>query len=70
MKLSDTQLVILSSAGQRADRSTYPVETKLTGGALQKVLFGFLAKQLVEEIPATREDTIWREGTETGSASR
>lgn len=49
MKLSDTRLVILSSAGQRADRRVYPVETKLIGGALQKVLSSLLTKQLVED---------------------
>ena len=33
MALSDTQLVVLSAACQRPDRSVYPLTTKLPGGA-------------------------------------
>jgi transposase len=59
-KLSDTQLTILSAACQRGDRSVYPITSKLTGGALDKVLNSLLAKGLIEDIPAGRDATIWR----------
>ena len=59
-KLTDTQLTILSAACQRGDRNVYPITSKLTGGALDKVLNSLLAKGLIEDIPAGRDATIWR----------
>ena len=58
--LSDTQLTILSAACQREDRSVYPTATKLTGGALSKVLASLIGKGLLEEVPANLQDTVWR----------
>ena len=58
--LTDTQLVILSTACQRDDRSVYPISANLTGGALAKVLSSMLGKGLLEEVPATLQDTVWR----------
>jgi hypothetical protein len=60
-KLSDTQLVVLSAACQRPDRSIYPLTTKLPGGAAAKVLGSLLNKSLIKEVQAKREDIVWRE---------
>ena len=59
-KLTDTQLTILSAACQREDRNIYPITSKLTGGALGKVLNTLLAKSLIEEASAGRDQTVWR----------
>jgi hypothetical protein len=58
--LSDTQLTILSAACQRDAGSIYPVATKLSGGALTKVLSSLLRQGLAEEIPARLHDEVWR----------
>ena len=58
--LSDTQLTILSAACQREDRSVYPISTKLTGGALSKVLASLIGRGLLEQAPATLQDSVWR----------
>lgn len=65
-KLSDTQLVVLSAACQRPDRSIYPLTTKLPGGAAAKVLGSLLSKSLIKEVQAKREDTVWREDKKRG----
>src|SRR5580692_8059168 len=56
MALSNTQLIVLSAACQRPDRSIYPLTTKLPGGAAAKVLGSLLNKNLVKEVPAKRAD--------------
>lgn len=66
MALSDTQLVVLSAACQRSDRSVYPLTTKLPGGAVAKVLGSLLNKNLIKEVQAKREDTVWREDKKRG----
>ena len=66
MALSNTQLIVLSAACQRPDRSIYPLTTKLPGGAAAKVLGSLLNKNLVKEVPAKRVDTIWREDKKRG----
>jgi hypothetical protein len=65
-QLSDTQLVVLSAASQRPDHSVYPLTVKLPGGAVAKVLGSLLAKGLIEEFQAKREDTVWREDKKRG----
>ena len=60
-QFSDSQLVVLSAACQRPDRSVYPLTAKLSGGAAAKVLGSLLKKGLVKEMQAKREDTVWRE---------
>jgi Protein of unknown function (DUF3489) len=65
-QLSDAQLVVLSAACQRSDRSVYPVTTKLPGGAAAKVLGSLLKKGLISEVQAKREDTVWREVKKRG----
>ena len=66
MALSDTQLVVLSAACQRPDRSVYPLTTKLPGGAAAKVLGSLLKHNLIKEVQAKREDTVWREDKKRG----
>ena len=66
MALSDTQLVVLSAACQRPDRSVYPLTTKLPGGAAAKVLGSLLKQNLIKEVQAKREDTVWREDKKRG----
>ena len=65
-QLSDSQLVVLSAACQRADRSVYPLTGKLPGGAAAKVLASLLNKGLIKEVQAGREDTVWREDKKRG----
>jgi hypothetical protein len=65
-QLSDSQLVVLSAACQRPDRSIYPLNAKLPGGAAAKVLGSLLKKGLIREVQAKREDTTWREDKKRG----
>jgi DNA-binding MarR family transcriptional regulator len=65
MKLSDTQLVILTAASQRDDRLALPLPERLKGGAAAKVVASLIAKGLVEEVDANLGDPIWRK---TGDA--
>lgn len=60
-KLSDSQLVVLSAACQRDDRSIYPLTIKAKGNAADKVLNSLLAKGLIEEVQARLDDKVWRE---------
>ena len=63
-KLTDTQLVILSAAAQRQDRAVLPLSKslKIKGGAVTKTLEGLRKKGLLNEKPAGRNATAWREG--------
>jgi hypothetical protein len=63
MKLSDTQLVILTAAAQRANLLALPLPQNLKGGAAQKVVSSLLKQGLLEEIDAdTRTgEPVWRE---------
>ncbi|MCW5713442.1 MAG: DUF3489 domain-containing protein [Bauldia sp.] len=63
-KLSDTQLVILSTACGRDDRSVFPVTASLKGGALNKVLQSLLAKGFIEETAAEAGSAVWRDEDE------
>jgi len=62
MKLSDTQLVILTAAAQRANLLALPLPQNLKGGAAQKVISSLLKQGLLEEIDAdTRTgEPVWR----------
>ena len=60
-QLSDTQLVILSTAIQRDDRNILPLPERLKGGAAGKVVNSLIGKGLVEEVEAKRGDLIWRD---------
>lgn len=60
VKLSDTQLVILSTACQRSSRLILPLPDRLKGGAAAKVVESLTAKGLIEEVEAKRGDPVWR----------
>jgi hypothetical protein len=68
-KLSDTQLVILSTAAQREDRNVLPLPGSLRGGAAAKVVGALLSRKLIAETTTdsrTKADAalnrIWRNG--------
>jgi len=60
-KLSDAQLVVLSTASQRDDRSVLPLTLKHKGAAADKVLNSLLRSSLIEECPAGLSDEVWRQ---------
>ena len=59
MKLSDTQLIVLSAAAQREDRGI-ALPPKLRGGAAQKFAAKLLREGLVEEVRARGMLPVWR----------
>ena len=66
-KLSDTQVIILSAAAQRADGNVLPLPGSLRGGAATKVVGALLARGLIREhvVDSPRKadaalNTIWR----------
>ena len=62
MKLSDTQLVILTAAAQRANLLALPLPQNLKGGAAQKVVSSLLKQGLLEEVDADPRigEPVWR----------
>jgi hypothetical protein len=65
IKLSDTQLVMLSVAAQRDDRSLTPPE-KLKGGAAYKVAAKLIAAGFVKEVKAKAGAPVWRRDEQAG----
>jgi len=63
-KLTDTQLIVLSTAGQRDDGTVLPLPKSLKhqGGAPSHVLKGLLKKGLLEEQATGDRAAVWREG--------
>src|SRR5262245_12973355 len=63
-KLTDTQLIILSTAGQRDDGMVLPLPNslKLQGGAASHVLKNLRKKGLLEEQHTGDNAAGWREG--------
>jgi hypothetical protein len=59
VKLTDTQLVLLSAASQRDDRALER-PSNLTGGAAGKVIAKLLTEGLVEEIQSRGSLPVWR----------
>jgi hypothetical protein len=59
MKLTDTQLVLLSTASQREDGAV-ELPPNLKGGPAQKVVGKLLTNGLIEEIPARAGLPVWR----------
>jgi hypothetical protein len=59
VKLTDTQLVLLSAASQRDDRALER-PSKLTGGAAGKVITKLLTEGLIEEIQSRGSLPVWR----------
>jgi hypothetical protein len=66
MKLTDTQLVLLSAASQREDRAV-ELPAKLRGGAAHKVVGKLLTEGLVEEIRSRGALPAWRRDENEGS---
>jgi Protein of unknown function (DUF3489) len=66
IKLTDTQLIVLSAAAQREDRCLV-ASNALRGGAAQKFAAKLLAAGLAKEIKATPNMPVWRRDGETGS---
>jgi hypothetical protein len=66
MKLTDTQLVLLSAASQRDDRAI-ELPVNLKGGAAQKVVGKLLTDGLVEEIRAGGSLPVWRRDASDGA---
>src|SRR5258706_6161564 len=59
MTLSDTQLLILSAASQRADHAaTLPANLK--GSAAKKVIDRLLKQKLLQELHARDDMPVWR----------
>jgi hypothetical protein len=63
IKLTDTQLVILSAAAQREDRCLV-TSKNLKGGAAQRIAAKLLAAGLAKEIKAKPGMAIWRRADE------
>lgn len=62
IKLSDSQLVILSEAASRTTGHVLPVTgTRLNPASITRVMNSLLKKKLIKEIPASAEDERWRE---------
>ena len=66
MKLTDTQLVLLSAAAQRQDGAV-ELGPKLKGSASRKVIGKLLSEHLVEEIPAQGALPVWRRDEDKGA---
>src|SRR5438876_6450671 len=66
MKLTDTQLVLLSAASQREDGGI-ELAPNLKGGAAHRVVGKLLTEGLVEEIPARGALPVWRRDDEKGA---
>jgi len=62
-KLTDTHLVILSTAAGRDDGTVLPLAAslKLKGGAVTATLNSLLKKGLLAEVPATPDQAAWRQ---------
>ena len=66
MPLSDTQTIILAAACARDDQLVFPVTARIKGGAVGNVCKSLLRRALIEEIPATDLNTVWRHDEELG----
>jgi len=66
MKLTDTQLVLLSRATQREDGCLQIPET-LKGGAAKKIVDKLLSAGLAEEVQAGSSRPVWRRDEQEGS---
>ena len=58
--LSDAQLAVLAPALAREDGCIFPVTEKLKGGAVGNVAKSLLKRDLIEEVPAANDATVWR----------
>lgn len=69
MKLTHTQLVLLSAASQRDDRALER-PSNLPGGAAGKVIAKLLAGGLIEEIQSRGSLPVWRRDEDGGRSLR
>lgn len=69
IELSDAQAIILSTACAREDGAVFPVTASLKGGAVGNVCKSLLKRALIEEIPATDLNTVYRHDEERGALS-
>jgi hypothetical protein len=69
MKLSDTQLIILSAACARENGCLLPVSGNLNSNAASMVLHSLINKGLAEEVPASDDMPVWREAEDGASIS-
>jgi hypothetical protein len=69
VKLTHTQLVLLSAASQRDDRALER-PSNLTGGAAGKVIAKLLAGGLIEEIQSRGSLPVWRRDEDGGRSLR
>src|SRR5438067_7596831 len=60
-ELSDTQLLILSSASQRTDHAAL-LPANLKGSAAKRVVDRLLKEKLLQELRAKDEMPVWRRG--------
>jgi Protein of unknown function (DUF3489) len=67
IKLTDTQLVLMSAAAQREDRCLV-VSPTLKGGAARNVASKLISAGFVREVRAKSGDPIWRRGEESGAS--
>jgi hypothetical protein len=68
-KLTDTQLIILSSASRRED-GLVAMPKNLQGGAAAKVVKPLLGRRHLEEIKATPDMPVWRRDDDGSHALR
>lgn len=63
INLTDTQLIVLKAAAQRATLIALPLPPNLKGGAAHKVVHPLIEKGLLEEIDADHRlgEPVWRE---------
>jgi hypothetical protein len=66
MKLTDTQLILLSAASQRED-GAIELKPNLKGAALHKVVHKLLNEGLIEEVAAGGSLPVWRRDDENGA---
>ena len=66
IQLSDAQSIIMSAACARDDGAVFPVTTSLKGGAVGNVCKSLLKRGLIEEVPATDLNTVWRHDEDRG----
>src|SRR5262249_42023031 len=69
MKLTDTQLVLLSRASQRPDQCA-EIPANLKGGSAQKFVAKLISGGLVEEIRGEVDMPVWRRGDDGPLALR
>ena len=67
IKITDTQLIMLSAAAQRDDRCLV-ASRNLRGGAAQKVVAKLIATGLVKEIRVKAGAPVWRRDEQAGQS--